>query len=112
MPYCHAWQFNVIPYSGNFSRTINFAVFEDFATASKINSSKSYCSIESFGSLVVSRILIREMYHGEITLKISSSKITHYTVSNACHNAMDGNVTIIKCMPNVLHSRKYEMHMK
>ena len=58
------------PYSGKFLRTINFAVFEDFATASKINSSKSYFSIESFGSLVDPRNLIREMYRGEITSKI------------------------------------------
>ena len=31
-----------ILYSRKISRTINFAVFEDFTTASKINSSKSY----------------------------------------------------------------------
>ena len=53
-----------------FSKTINFAVFEDFATASKIKSSKSYYSIESYGSLVDPRNLIHKMYHGEITSKI------------------------------------------
>ena len=60
----------LIPYSGKFLRTINFAVFEDFATASNINSSKSYYSIESYGSLVDPRNLIREIYRGEITSKI------------------------------------------
>ena len=59
-----------IPYSGKISRTINFAVFEDFTTASKINSSKSYYSIESYDSLVDPQNLIDEMYRGEITLKI------------------------------------------
>ena len=29
-----------VPYSGKLSRTINFAAFKDFTTASKINSSK------------------------------------------------------------------------
>ena len=38
--------------------------------ALKINSLKSYCSIESYGSLVDPRNLIHEMYRGEITLKI------------------------------------------
>ena len=38
-----------IPYSGKVSRTINFAVFEDFAAASKINSSKSYYVTEYYG---------------------------------------------------------------
>ena len=37
-----------IAYSGKISRTINFAVFEHFTTTSKINSSKSYYSIESY----------------------------------------------------------------
>ena len=41
-----------IPYSGKTSRTINFAVLEDFTTASKINSSKTYYSIECYDSLV------------------------------------------------------------
>ena len=50
--------------------TINFAVFEDFATASKINSSKSYYCIESYGSLVDLRNLIRKMYRREITSRI------------------------------------------
>ena len=59
-----------IPYSGKFLRKINLAVFEDFATASKINSSKSYYSIESYDSLVDSRNLIHKMYHGKITSKI------------------------------------------
>ena len=35
-----------IPYSGNFSRTINFAVFVDFTATSKINPRKSYYSIQ------------------------------------------------------------------
>ena len=38
-----------VPYSG---KTINFAVFEDLTTASKINSSKSYYSIKSSDSLI------------------------------------------------------------
>ena len=49
-----------IPYSRKISRTINFAVFEDFTTASKINSLKSY--IESYDSLVDPRNLIHEMF--------------------------------------------------
>ena len=36
----------LIPYSGNFSRTINFAVFVDFTSTSKINPRKSYYSIQ------------------------------------------------------------------
>ena len=59
-----------IPYSGKFSRTINFTVFEDFASASKINSSKSYYSIEPYGSLVDPRNLTREMFCEEISSKI------------------------------------------
>ena len=59
-----------IPYSGKFLRTINFTVFEDFTSASKINSSKSYYSIESYGSLVDPRNLIRKMFCLEISLKI------------------------------------------
>ena len=35
-----------IPYSGKFSRTINFAVFVDFTATSKINPRKSYYSIQ------------------------------------------------------------------
>ena len=54
--------FIYILYSGKILRTINFAVFEDFTTASKINSSKSYYSIESYDSLVDPRNLIREMF--------------------------------------------------
>ena len=42
----------LLPYSRKFSRTINFTVFEDFVTASKLNSSKSCYSIDSYGSLV------------------------------------------------------------
>ena len=53
-----------------FWRTINFAIFKDFATASKINSLKSYDSIESCDSLVDPLNLIREMYCGEITSKM------------------------------------------
>ena len=41
-------------------------------------SSKSYYSIEYYGSLVDPRNLICEIYRGEITLKIFSSKITCY----------------------------------
>ena len=63
-----------VPYSRKISRTINFAVFEDFTTTSKINTSKSYNSIESYDSLVDPRNLIRETYHGEITSKILSLK--------------------------------------
>ena len=59
-----------IPYSGKILRTINFIVFEDFTTSSKINSSKSYYSIESYDSLVDPGNLICKMYHGEITSKI------------------------------------------
>ena len=75
-------------------RTINFAVFEDFTTASKINSLKSYYSIESYDSLVDPQNLICEMYiyiyiyiyiyHGEIANleKFSASKITRYSYDN------------------------------
>ena len=38
----------VLPYSGKTSRTITFAVFEDLTAGSKINSSKSCYSIESY----------------------------------------------------------------
>ena len=58
-----------IPYSGKFSRTINFTVFEDFALALKIISSKSYYSIESYGSLIDPQNLIREMFCEEISSK-------------------------------------------
>ena len=34
----------LLPYSGNFSRTINFAVFMDFTATLKINPRKSYYS--------------------------------------------------------------------
>ena len=51
-------------------RTINFAVFENFTTASKINSSKSYYSIESYDSLVDPQNFTCEIYHGEIISKI------------------------------------------
>ena len=44
----HSYMYTHVPYSGKILRTINFAVFEDFTTASKINSSKSYYSIESY----------------------------------------------------------------
>ena len=40
-----------ILYSRKISRTINFTVFEDFTTISKINSLKSYYSVESYDSL-------------------------------------------------------------
>ena len=36
----------LLPYSGNFSRTINFAVFVNFTATSKINFQKSYYSIQ------------------------------------------------------------------
>ena len=51
------------------ARTINFAVFEEFTTNSKMNSSKSYYSIESYDSLVDPQNLIHEMYCGEIPSK-------------------------------------------
>ena len=35
-----------VPYSRNFLRTINFAVFVDFTATSKINPRKSYYSIQ------------------------------------------------------------------
>ena len=60
----------LILYGRKILRTINFTVFEDFTTASKINSLKSYYSIESYDSLVDPRNLIHEMYCGGITLKI------------------------------------------
>ena len=53
-------------------RAINFAVFEDFTAISKINSSKSYYTTDSYDSLADSQNLIHEIYHGEITLKIFS----------------------------------------
>ena len=71
---------NILLYSRKFSRTLNFAVFEDFTTALKINSSKSYYSIESFDSLVDPQNLICEIYHEEITSKVSALKITRYMV--------------------------------
>ena len=37
---------------------VDFAVFDDFTTASKINSSNSYYSIESYDILVVPQNLI------------------------------------------------------
>ena len=37
--------FYLIPYSGNFSRRINFAVFVDFTATLKVNPQKSYYSI-------------------------------------------------------------------
>ena len=60
----------IIPYSGKTLRIINFAVLDDFTTASKINSLKSYYSTESYDSLVDPHNLICEMYRGEITSKI------------------------------------------
>ena len=73
-----------IPYSGKISRTINFTVFEDFTITSKINSSKSHYSIESYDSLVDPRNLIREICRGEITSKVYASKITRCTVYHTC----------------------------
>ena len=66
----HKYTHTYIPYSGKISRTKNFAVVEDFTTASKINALKSYYSIESYDSLVDPENLIHEIYCGEITLKI------------------------------------------
>ena len=40
-----------LSYSGKISRTINFTVSEDSTTTSKINSSKSYYSIQSYDIL-------------------------------------------------------------
>ena len=69
-------------------KTINFAVFEDFATALKINSSKSYYSIESYGSLVgMGDIYIDipiyryETYYHDTNIKICISIDAH-----ACYN--------------------------
>ena len=59
-------------YGGKILRTINFAVFEDFIAALKINSLKSYHTTEYYDSLVDPRNLICEMYCGEITSKIFS----------------------------------------
>ena len=64
-----------IPYSRKISRTINFAVFEDFTAASKINSSKFYYTTEYYDNLVDPQNLIREIYCGEITSKIFSPAI-------------------------------------
>ena len=52
-----------MPYSGKILSTINFAVFEGFAAASKINFSKSYYATEYYDSLVDPQKLIREIYH-------------------------------------------------
>ena len=49
MPILHFYY--LIPYCGKILRTINFTVFENFTTTLKINSSKSYYSIESYDSL-------------------------------------------------------------
>ena len=54
------WAASILLYSGNFSRTINFAVFMDFTATSKINPLKSYHSIQM--QLVDPRNLIREMF--------------------------------------------------
>ena len=60
----------MVPYSGNFSRTINFTVFVDFTATSKINARKSYYSIQmQWYNVVDPRNLIREMYHWAVTLK-------------------------------------------
>ena len=59
-----------VPYIGKILRTINFTVFEDFSTALKINSLKSYYSIESYDNLVDPQNLICEICRGEITSKI------------------------------------------
>ena len=49
----------LLPYSGNFSRTINFAVFVDFTATSKINLIIAYkCN----DSLVDPRNLIHELF--------------------------------------------------
>ena len=42
----------MILYGGKILGTKDFAVYEDFTTALKINSLKSYYSIESYDSLV------------------------------------------------------------
>ena len=59
----YLWNGVLLPYSGIFSRTINFAVFVDFTATSKINPPKSYYSIKCNDSLVDPRNLICEMYH-------------------------------------------------
>ena len=66
MLYMHiimASNFMNIPYSGKISSTINFAVFEGFAAASKINFSKSYYATEYYNSLEYPLKLIHEIYH-------------------------------------------------
>ena len=64
----------VCMYIRMYKHTVQREIFEDnkfhcfrgFTTTSKINSSKSNYSIESYDSLVDPRNLIREMYRGEI----------------------------------------------
>ena len=50
-----------IPVAGNLNK--------EFTAASKINSSKSYYSVECYDSLVDAQNLICEIYRGEITSK-------------------------------------------
>ena len=72
------WQYNktqtyLIPYSGNLSRTINFAIFMDFTATLKINLQKSYYIVYKCNdSLVDPRNLICKMYHSAVTSKIFS----------------------------------------
>ena len=73
--YVHAYEmpqyrnFHAMPYSGKLSRTINFAVFKDFSTTSKI-----VIFIEFYESLVDPRNLIPKIYCGGITSKIFNLK--------------------------------------
>ena len=57
-----------MPYSLKILRTMNFAVFEHFPAALKINSLKHYTT-EYYDSLVD---LIHKIYHGEISSRIFS----------------------------------------
>ena len=61
----------LVPYSGNFSRTINFSVFVDFTATSKINPRKSYCTVayKCNDSQVDPRNLFCEMFWGRSTSK-------------------------------------------
>ena len=67
--YCYTLV-NYVPYNRKFLRTINFVVFKDFTTTSKIISLKSHNSTESYDSLVDLRNIIHKTYRGETTSKI------------------------------------------
>ena len=54
--------YSPIPYSGNFLRTVNFAVFVDFTATSKINPRNLIIVYKCNDNLVDPRNLIREMF--------------------------------------------------